>query len=43
MVPNNYVGSIYGSLGGTPKFGRGSNFGNDPVATQTRTRGFVMR
>lgn len=43
VVPDNYVGDIFGSLGGTPDFGLGTDFGNNPVATKTRKRGLGSR
>jgi Purine nucleoside permease (NUP) len=32
VKPTNYIGDIFGSLGGTPDFGPGSVFSSDPVA-----------
>lgn len=43
VVPDNYVGDIFGSLGGTPDFGLGSDFGNNPVATKSRKRGLGLK
>lgn len=31
ILATNYIGDIFGSLGGTPDFGPGSAFNNDPV------------
>ena len=31
VKPTNYIGDILGTLGGTPDFGLGSEFGNNPV------------
>ncbi|KAL8706899.1 MAG: hypothetical protein Q9201_000059 [Fulgogasparrea decipioides] len=31
IKPNNYIGDIFGSLGGKPDFGPGSEFNNNPV------------
>ncbi|KAL8723798.1 MAG: hypothetical protein Q9181_007190 [Wetmoreana brouardii] len=31
VKPNNYIGDIFGSLGGKPDFGPGSEFNNNPV------------
>lgn len=43
---NNYVGDIFGSLGGKPDFGRGSDVENDPVVEEeagVEEKGVVMR
>ncbi|MCJ1390612.1 hypothetical protein MMC18_003473 [Xylographa bjoerkii] len=34
VAPTNYIGDIFGSLGGTPDFGPGSVFNNNPVTTK---------
>ncbi|MCJ1380408.1 hypothetical protein MMC17_003511 [Xylographa soralifera] len=34
VVPTNYIGDIFGSLGGTPDFGPGSVFNNNPVTAK---------
>lgn len=31
VKPTNYIGDIFGTLGGTPDFGPGSEFNNNPV------------
>ncbi|KAI0773068.1 purine nucleoside permease [Trametes elegans] len=41
VPPTNYVGDIWGSLGGTPDFGPGSVFGGKPASAQRR-RGYLL-
>ncbi|KAL8761804.1 MAG: hypothetical protein Q9194_007644 [Teloschistes cf. exilis] len=38
VKPNNYIGDIFGSLGGAPDFGPGSEFNNNPVIPSSRKR-----
>ena len=42
VTPKNYIGDIFGTLGGTPDFGPGSVFNNNPVTTK-RKRGLGRR
>ncbi|KAL8714084.1 MAG: hypothetical protein Q9220_001812 [cf. Caloplaca sp. 1 TL-2023] len=47
VKPSNYIGDIFGSLGGKPDFGPGSVFNDNPVIPSARMRkrgrGVVMR
>ncbi|KAL8627601.1 hypothetical protein Q9189_006692 [Teloschistes chrysophthalmus] len=38
IKPNNYIGDIFGSLGGAPDFGPGSEFNNNPVTPSSRKK-----
>ena len=38
VEPGNYVGDIFGSLGGVPDFGPGSQFNNNPVIPSRKRR-----
>ncbi|KAL9005606.1 MAG: hypothetical protein Q9188_001609 [Gyalolechia gomerana] len=38
VKPDNYIGDIFGSLGGVPDFGPGSEFGDDPVFSGRKRR-----
>ncbi|KAI9856861.1 MAG: hypothetical protein M1824_005235 [Vezdaea acicularis] len=38
VKPSNYIGDIFGSLGGSPDFGPGSMFGDDPVILRKKKR-----
>ncbi|KAI9060792.1 purine nucleoside permease [Trametes sanguinea] len=37
IKPSNYIGDIFGTLGGTPDFGPGSIFGGKPAAAEKRS------
>ena len=43
IKPTNYIGDIFGTLGGTPDFGPGSIFGDNPVGMKRRGFGTMHR
>ena len=43
IKPTNYIGDIFGTLGGTPDFGPGNAFGGAPQTTETEETSTVSR
>ncbi|MCJ1245078.1 hypothetical protein MMC30_002279 [Trapelia coarctata] len=43
VIPGNYVGDIFGTLGGTPDFGPGGVFNNNPVTAKRSLAGVKGR
>ena len=43
IKPTNYIGDIFGTLGGKPDFGPGSVFGDNPVVAGMKKRGLGTR